>query len=95
MYLNTLTYYNKMNFTVFLFPIIQITQLLNPVILSDIIFRISNTTYALTEYMNNEATIILNKIHYPIMNDDIYDDDIYDDDIFDKITKGDSDEWMI
>lgn len=99
MYLNTITCYNKMNLTVFLLPLIQITQLLNPAIYNDFIVRISNTTYALTEYMNKESINMLN-IYYPIMSDDMldkmYDDDNRDDEeIIEKIIKDDSDEWMI
>lgn len=95
MYLNALTYYNKMNFTIFLLPLIQITQLLNPVIYSDFIVSISNTTYALTEYMNKESVNMLN-IYYPIMSDDML-DKMYDNDeeIIEKIIKDDSDDWMI
>ena len=93
MYLNTITYYNKMNFTVFLLPLIQITQLLNPAIYTDLIVRISNTTYALTEYMNKESINMLN-IYYPIMNDDILQDDI-EEDIIEELITSDSDEWMI
>ena len=96
MYLNTITCYNKMNFTVFLLPLIQITQLLNPIMYTDLIVSISNNTYALSEYMNKEATIILNKIYYPITNNDML-DEMYGDDnkIIEKIIKGDSNEWMI
>lgn len=95
MYLNALTYYNKMNFTIFLLPLIQITQLLNPAIYSDFIVSISNTTYALTEYMNKESVNMLN-IYYPIMSDDML-DKMYDNDeeIIEKIIKDDSDDWMI
>ena len=95
MYLNTITCYNKMNLTVFLLPLIQITQLLNPAIYNDFIVRISNTTYALTEYMNKESINMLN-IYYPIMSDDML-DKMYDNDeeIIEKIIKDDSDEWMI
>jgi len=95
MYLNTLTYYNKMNFTIFLLPLIQITQLLNPAIYTDLIIRISNTTYALTEYMNKESINMIN-IYYPIMSDDML-DKMYDNDeeIIEKIIKDDSDDWMI
>ena len=94
MYLNTLTYYNKMNFTIFLLPLIQITQLLNPVIYSDfIVSSISNTTYALTEYMNKESVNMLN-IYYPINNDDILGDHVQED-IIEEIIRSDSDEWMI
>ena len=98
MYLNALTYYNNMNFTIFLLPLIQITQLLNPVIYSDFIVSISNTTYALTEYMNKESVNMLN-IYYPIMNDDILEDIIQEDniqeDINGELNKYENDDWMI
>lgn len=93
MYLNALTYYNKMNFTIFLLPLIQITQLFDPLIYSDFIVRISNTTFALTEYMNRESVNMLN-IYYPIMNDDILRDHVQED-IIEEIIRSDSDEWMI
>ena len=95
MYLNTLTYYNKMNFTIFLLPLIQITQLLNPAIYTDLIIRISNSTYALTEYMNKESINMIN-IYYPIMSDDML-DKMYDNDEenIEKIIKDDSDEWKM